>query len=161
VKVLAFLQNQWFTNPERMAVIYARHGGGWDGRAELNGVYLFFRCLTGRRLLAAFGDDARNRIIWENASPKLAGKSDGAFPADIEHMAGAIRHHMPDVVLTFGRIATDGLAAATLAHADLRSPGFRTYSGPHPAARHATVAFELKEMAAYVRAVEAESVGAA
>jgi hypothetical protein len=109
MKVMGILQNQWFRDPRRMEAIYARHGDDLDHRAALNRVYLFFHCETGRRLRSAFGEEVCHRIIWENASPKMVGKSDGAFPADLNHIRTILEHHKPQAVIGFGRIAVGGI----------------------------------------------------
>jgi hypothetical protein len=154
VKVLAILQNQWFNDPVGAERVYARHAGDWDRRAKLNAAYLFFGCLTGKRILAAFGEDMRFKIIWEEASPKKAGKSSGAFPADPQHIRTIIEHHKPDVVLTFGRIAANGLLSALRILDSAKTTRFAVIGGPHPAARHATVCAELAAMAAELRRYE-------
>lgn len=142
MKILAFLQNQWFKDPERMTRIYAKCGGDLDKIAQLDATYLFFGCLTGRRLRTAFGEELCDQIVWANASPKLAGKSSGAFPADPEHMKRMIRHFDPGIVLTFGKIAAEGLQQ-TVPRLERSHVDFVTIAAPHPAARHKGVCMEL------------------
>lgn len=146
-KIVAFLQNAWFKNPERMKAIYARHGVTPEDRAHLNAIYLFFGCLTGRRLRAAFGEQACDRIVWENASAEMAGRSSDAFKADPAHMARVLEHFKPRAVLVFGTIARKGLMQTTCWKGEL-------IVGPHPAARHPTVVGELCEMAANLRELQ-------
>jgi hypothetical protein len=142
VMILAILQNQWFKEPERVAKMYAREPTP-ERRAALNRAFLFYKSLTGRRIKAAFGDELCRKIVWEEASKKVAGKSDGVFPADLEHIAAMINHFKPSVVLTFGKVAADGL----LKTMPILTHEFEIIGGPHPAARHATVMTELHEMA--------------
>jgi hypothetical protein len=124
MKVLAILQNQWFNDPVGAERVYARHAGDWDRRAKLNAAY------------------------------KKAGKSSGAFPADPQHIRTIIEHHKPDVVLTFGRIAANGLLSALRILDSAKTTRFAVIGGPHPAARHATVCAELAAMAAELRRYE-------
>lgn len=145
MKILAFLQNQWFRDPAQAQAIYDRHP---DQHEQLNARYLFAGCLTGRRLQAAFGRGLCDQIIWENASPKIAGESAGVFPADPQHMAAAIARHQPDLILLFGRIARDGYVASLPFRSSLF---FDPICGPHPAARGGTVMNELRSMAGQIR----------
>jgi hypothetical protein len=148
VVIVAFLQNQWFKDPQRVEKIYARHAT-LEERASLNARCLFRGCLTGKRLDAAFGKDLCNEIVWEEASPKKSGKSSGAFPADADHIRRIIEHYRPDVVLCFGRVAVQGVLNSLRLIQGVHSIEIR--GGPHPAARHATVCDELKEMADWLK----------
>lgn len=132
MKILAILQNQWFKDPEKVKQIYARNP---EHRNELIKRFLFMGCLSGRRLQQAFGDLC-NTIIWEEASSEIGGFSASAFPADVEHIKNAIYQHNPDVLIAFGKIASDGAFKA------LTGLGFpdgkrdiRFVTAPHPAAR--------------------------
>jgi hypothetical protein len=138
VKLLAFLQNQWFHNPakvERLMQVYP------DRRESMIRFALFRGCLTGRRLKAAFGEDLCDQIIWEEASPKITGRASDCPPADPAHMAAAIARHQPDVIMTFGRIAEMGMAGIQVPRATLR------LHGPHPAARGNQTTIQLAHMA--------------
>lgn len=141
MKIVAFLQNQWFYNARQVEPMYRRREDQtieqwWDRRARLNKAYLFYSCLTGRRLKAAFGEELCDRIIWENVSPRIAGKASECFGVDQAHVDAVMDHFKPDVVLFFGRVAQK---------ADVHAPVMLT--GPHPAARHGGVVDELREMA--------------
>jgi hypothetical protein len=139
VPILAFLQNQWFKNPARMEqLLNTRYAGR---REDFVRTFLFWSCLTGRRLQEAFGEQLCGEIIWEEASPRIAGKSDGVFPADPQHMAAAIAKHQPQIILTFGAIAGAGMAC-------IGSPDNCYFiHGPHPAARGSNVLRDLRRMA--------------
>ncbi len=141
MKILAFLQNQWFKDPARMAKEYARWKQQWpdDYREKWVETWLFYGCLTGRRLRKAFGEDRCGEIVWENSSTGFHGKASAAPMADLLHMTNVINKHKPVIVLTFGRIPTDAVAKI--------EPGGRVISGPHPAARGGLVVGELKGMA--------------
>lgn len=138
MKVVAFLQNQWFKNPAAARSTYEK----WTRsrpRHELNAYFLFAGCKTGRILRNAFGNLC-NDIIWEEASPKIGGQSGASFKPDPKHIANVIREHKPDVILTFGKPAREGLAQS--AHGcDLPSHVYRLC---HPAARGAGALDELK-----------------
>jgi hypothetical protein len=104
------LQNQWFREPEQVQAIYDRYP---DQRNNLIAKFLFMECLTGQRLRQAFGELC-DGIIWEEASPTVGGFAGSKFPADLEHLAGAIEKHRPDLILCFGKIAADGLKPLNL-----------------------------------------------
>ena len=150
--IVAFLQNQWWPPKSIKSIEYAyrKHGSTPEGRADLNARYLFFRCLTGRRLKLAFGDDLCNEIIWENASSQIASLSNQAFPPDVDHITKVILHFKPQIVITLGKQALNGLAEAE----KLILPAQRWKHhmiGPHPAARQPSVRFELKAIAVAVK----------
>lgn len=133
IKILAFLQNQWFKDPEKAAEIFERHP---DRRNDLIRLYLFAGCLTGRRLSAAFGDPLCRMITWEETSPRIGGESGSKFKPDFAHIRAAIEKHRPDVVVCFGRIAGDALRdiSCQTEHHPLPA-SLSIYFAPHPAAR--------------------------
>lgn len=139
--IVAFLQNQWFKNPVSARRVYEKHGSTPEGRARLTGSYLFMGCTTGNRLQRAFGNELCDQIIWENASPEIGGVASSKFKPDPEHIAQVIGHWKPQIVVALGRHATDGVTAAMR---QLSNTSFKLLSGPHPAARHATVMQELE-----------------
>lgn len=106
MKTLAFLQNQWFKEPDRVKEIYDRNPGK---RNYFIAQFLFMDCLTGRRLEKAFGEEVCQGIIWEECSPVIGGHSGSSFAPDLEHMRKAITQFNPDVIITFGRYASDAL----------------------------------------------------
>lgn len=126
MKILAFLQNQWFRDPEAARAAFARHP---DRRNDLIRLYLFMGCLTGKRLRQVFGDLCEE-IIWEECSTEIGGKSSTAFPPDLNHMRAAIAKHAPRVVLVFGSLAQG--ATSTIFR---EFPGLQFIYGPHPASR--------------------------
>lgn len=137
--IVAFLQNQWFRDPERMKAMRQRPPWSERPRHEWNATWLFFGCLTGRRLQAAFGEELCDRILWEEVSPEIGGKSSSAFPADKQYITTILDEHRPAVVLAFGKIAGDALSS-------MLQPDWTLIRGPHPAARHPTVVAELRAM---------------
>lgn len=149
MKILAFLQNQWFPASKHKIIKYAysKHGDTPEDRADLNARYLFFGCLTGKRLRAAFGDLCDD-IIWENASPEIGSESCAKFPPDPQHIAKVILHFRPQVVLTFGSVASQGVLASLKMICPNSEPvRFKVIGCPHPAARHATALNELRTVA--------------
>lgn len=146
MKTVAFLQNQWFKNPDKARQVFARN---LDLREKLIARYLFAGCLTGRRLREVFGDLC-NQIVWEETSANVGGHAASRFPPDASHMARVIVKHRADAVLFFGSVAQKGM---TIIENDclidvelLRLPlaeryydGFQVIRGPHPAARNRAV----------------------
>ena len=142
MKTLAFLQNMWVRDPGRVKHTIAQDGEGF--RRRFLTYALFAGCLTGRRLKAAFGDLCDD-IVWEEVSCEIGGKSSSVFPPDYAHITQRMAEEKPDVLLAFGKIACDALVFVA---APRPVP---VISGPHPAARHSTVAAELSEMANKLR----------
>lgn len=147
---VAFLQNQWFTNPDRVRATYAsaekRQGKDYAEKVRQRMIRyaLFAGCLTGRRIEAAFGEGVIDAIRWEEASREIGGKPSSVFPPDIKHICRVIEEEQPELVLTFGKVAWQGVNLA-LNQSHYRCVLIR---GPHPAARHGTVVQELECMAA-------------
>lgn len=123
MKVLAILQNQWFHNPDNVRAILKRHP---EYRPRIIHYALFAGCRTGRILKAALRDWC-DRIIWEEASPKIGGHASACFPADVVHLRALLETHKPGVVIALGKIAADALRPLVVAE--------QLLIGPHPAAR--------------------------
>lgn len=150
MKILAILQNQWFKDPEGIKQMYEENP---ERRNRYIQAFLFMGCLTGKRLQKAFGEELCDLIIWEEASPKIAGHASASFPPDPEHICKALLQHRPGIVLTFGKIATEGVLAASKLDAwqnHLEPINFQLLSGPHPAARTDPMP-RLREMAERVK----------
>lgn len=128
MRILAFLQNQWFRDPARVKAIYERSP---ELRNRLIRSYLFMGCLTGRRLQAALGEDLCREITWEEVSPIIGGHASSKFAADLDHIRAAIEKHQPDTILSFGAIARSGLESV--------STTATVIYGPHPASRQNAV----------------------
>lgn len=144
---LAFLQCQWFRNPDRVRAIYARHAGDYARRAALNARFLFYKSLTGNRIFNSFGA-LRELIVWEEVSTEIGENSSDCFPSDINHMCKVIDFHRPSIVLTFGKIASEAIRRIDFDGTDHH---FKVIKGPHPAARHASVVEDLDRMAEKLR----------
>lgn len=141
MKVLAFLQNQWFPagQVEGVKRVFAAYPGR---RNELIARFLFFRCRTGQVLRQVFSDGWCDRIIWENASPQIADRPSGCFGYDVDHIRSAIDKHMPDIVLAFGRVASNGVL-------QVEAMGYnrlKVINGPHPAVRGRAIGTQLEHM---------------
>jgi hypothetical protein len=137
VTVLAVLQNQWFHNPDNVRAILARRP---EARPRIIRYSLFAGCRTGQVLRQVFGDRCSS-IIWEEASPQIGSRASSCFPADLVHLQAALDRVKPDVVLAFGRIASDALV-------QLIPAGGNLIIGPHPTARGAHVLEQLHAMRA-------------
>lgn len=132
MKIVAFLQNQWFKDPEGIKAMFAEHP---ERRERYIEAFLFMGCLTGRRLKSAFGEELCDRIVWEEISPEIGSHASSKFPPDPEHIEAVIRKHQPDVVVCFGKLASDGLRKTIVRLGPEPISGFRILYGPHPAAR--------------------------
>lgn len=141
--IVAFLQHLWVKDPDRVRAIIAR--GGTAARRRVVRTTLFGGCLTGRRLLAAFGQDLCDRIIWEEASPEIAGDAKTIFKPDHEHIRTVIGAEDPGLVITFGRMAF----AAVDRHCNVE-----LIRAPHPAARRADTVARLRSAADRVRSFQ-------
>jgi hypothetical protein len=142
---LAFLQNQWFKNPERVREMMDRKP---ESRQWFIKQFLFAGCLTGRRLISAFGQDLVDQIVWEEISPQIGSKSGSWFDPDPVHIAAMIQKFQPRVIICFGTLAAEGVRdylehqpgiqrRLTSARAELTSPFIgRVLYAPHPAARN-------------------------
>lgn len=155
-KIVAFLQNQWFKNPEKIKKIIertTRDRAETMTASEVREFYiktfLFWGCLTGRRLCVAFGKELCDRIVWEECSKEIGGKSSAAFPADLVHMQSVVDNHKPDIVLAFGGIASNAAIRLCVE----KPTDWRVICGPHPAARQGDVTLRLLQMAQSLKGV--------
>jgi len=142
---VAFLQNMWVKNPERVRADIQRHGEGF--RLRFMKYALFAGCVTGRRLKAAFGDLC-DEIVWEETTREIAGDPKTIFPAQPDHIRAVLEKYKPDVVLTFGAIAR-------LVVLPLWSG--RLIAAPHPAARQPDTIAKLQAAAAELRKVKPDN----
>lgn len=139
--ILAFLQNQWFREPEKVKRMYEEHP---EQRNRLIEAFLFMGCTTGRRIRKTFGEDLCDLIIWEEASSEIGGKASSFFRAEPAHIKKAIELHKPDIILTFGveaKRALNQVWKGTIIHC------------PHPAARGKEIVPTLYKCADELRQV--------
>lgn len=140
MKVLAVLQNQWFKDPDRVRAILERNP---HLRRPFCARALFAGCQTGRVLRRILGKEWCARIIWENASPQIGGVSSAAFPADLKYLQAVIDEVKPDIILAFGRIATNALQQLV--------PPRMLLVAPHPTARRYDLTVpKIEAMRAYL-----------
>ncbi len=128
MKIVAFLQNQWFRNPEGIKAMFAENP---ERRERYIEAFLFMGCLTGKRLQAVFGEELCGAIIWEEISPEIGGHASSKFPANPAHIRAVLEKHKPTVVLAFGKLASDALRSMEVDAAIIY--------GPHPAARNGAI----------------------
>ena len=100
---VAFLQNMWVRDPNRVKAMITKDGE--ELRSRLIEYSLFAGCVTGRRIKKAFGQEALDKIVWEESTREIAGDPKTIFPPDPAHIADVLKKHDPTVVITFGQIA--------------------------------------------------------
>lgn len=165
MKIVAFLQNQWFKNPAAIKAQIeeapARHPHKFktyaDAREWYLAAYLFFGCTTGRRLRAAFGEELCDKIIWEEQSPEIGGKASAAFPPDFAHIRGVLERHSPTHVIALGSLASDALTKILIDD----NPPWNLICGPHPAARFPDIVARLKGILAQLPGEQPQGDGKA
>jgi hypothetical protein len=100
--VIAFLQNTWVKNPEKLSEIYSRHDE--EFRIRMIKLLLFSGgSITGKRLVNAFGRNICNQIIWEEGSPLITDNPRQFVPPEDEHIKKALEKYQPDLVISFGK----------------------------------------------------------
>lgn len=144
MKIVAFLQNQWWKDPEGVKKRIENHANPEELRRRLI-VWGLQGCKTGRvlekRLAAVIGPITFKKIHWENSSRHIGGKSASTFPADIHHMEDVINEQIPDVILVFGKIAQQGMNQLNIA------PHVAVLEAVHPASRGSLTTLDLMAMA--------------
>lgn len=145
MKVVAFLQNQWFLDPVRVKQIVETLRSPDEcphERREFHiAAFLFMGCLTGRRLRTTFGEDWTSHITWEEVSREYGGKASSVFPPDFTHIQDVLQRHQPTHVLALGKIAEKALKSIQGA-----PHTFCLVAGPHPASRSVSVTYRLHEI---------------
>lgn len=128
MKIVAFMQNMWVREPQRIHDQLARVKPSQREklRSMLIHYCLFAGCLTGRRLKAAFGDELCEEIIWDEASPVICDNARHIPPADAVHILEVLKRHEPDIVIAFGKSARAALKELWQGH---------LICSPHPACR--------------------------
>lgn len=146
--VVAFLQNQWFKDVERMEKIQASFIERFHpiGREKFVETFLFYSCMTGKRIKHCFGEDLTEKIVWEETSMKMGGTASSVFKADYDHMLAVLAKHEPKIVLAFGKVASE--ACRSLESEGLWSPGVTLMCGPHPVARGGSSPLKAMEIMA-------------
>lgn len=94
---------------------------------------MLFTSQTGVRLRKHLGPEICDAAEWDNASPKIGSRSSDAFPADVPYILRVIDEEgRPPIILTFGNVARDGVAAALARCAEYQP---RVIHATHPACR--------------------------
>jgi hypothetical protein len=141
MKTVAFLQNMWVLPRSVKSVV--RFGPTTNERERMIAYALFAGCHTGRVLKRAFGEEACNAIIWQEANPTVADNPKTYYPPDQQHIRAVLDKHQPEAVLCLtGRGFQEVYAACQTWRG-----GVRFVSAPHPAARGANVFADLVEAA--------------
>lgn len=141
-RIVAFLQNQWYKNPARVEKMLAQiedAGEREKRRQRFATRALFAGCLTGTRLLQALGSPLCNAIYWENASTEISDFASASPPANLDHMRAVLDQQNPELVIAFGKTASNAML-------QLRAPE-AFIMGPHPAARGPETMAQLKRIA--------------
>jgi hypothetical protein len=146
---LAFLQNMWVRDPQRVRDAIERYGEQYRMRVIHHS--LFAGCLTGRRIHAAFGDELIKTITWEEASREIAGDSKTICTPDPEHIADKLEAYSPEVVITFGAVSFEAVKPLW------SGPIIRA---PHPAARQPETIAKLKAAASEYAKIVANQLNA-
>jgi len=141
MKIMAFLQNQWVRDPDRLKATIDRleaHEPGRGERYRRKFVHyaLFSGCLTGKRLKVAFGNLC-DQIIWEEGSKEIGRHAGAFFPPDYSHILGRIKEEKPHIALVFGKSNIEIFAKSPAFHVivDEVVRPLRVIDLPHPAAR--------------------------
>lgn len=141
MKIVAILQNQWFKNPAKIKQMIAERELTYPNAREFYiKTFLFWGCLTGKRLQQNLGEDYCKEIIWEECSKEIGACASARFPADITHIQSVIDKHKPTHIIAFGQIAKDALMQI------YAKRDFILLLAPHPAARQSGVIKQLKDL---------------
>jgi hypothetical protein len=142
--ILAFLQNQWgpsADDPAKAARIAAMSP---EIYARWVAMCLFAGCMTGRRIQKAFPEHWE-AIVWSNATRQAGTTATAKFSADLDHMRATLDHFRPEIVLGFGRVATDALKQLRRERGE-----WVLIEGPHPASRQVDTPRRLELMSSLV-----------
>lgn len=157
MKIMAIMQNQWLDKAEQRQRTNERirEEKGEEYYFKLRdrqiAYALFAGCLSGKILKQHLGDLV-DEISWQEASPVIGSKASDNFPPDIHHIGSTIARIVPDVVITFGRNASDGVRIAIIS-GGLLPHTFQVIESPHPAARHPEDRAKVKEACRKLKAL--------
>jgi hypothetical protein len=143
--ILGLLQSQWFKDVSRAKRILERYEHDEvDGREKFIRDFLFFGCLTGRRLRTTFGEELCKEITWEEASRTIDDRPAASTTYNLEHVRCVLAKHKPGLVITFGKQATEVMKV-------IINPNAMILNCVHPAGRGSGVIKRLKEIAEMVQ----------
>lgn len=126
IKIVAFMQNPWFPEGTQK-----HHLDRYTTDQEFHRRVLA-NTVSGRRLLESFGHPFFDRIWWDNVCPKATHRPDGQGTVDMMHVERVISEQDPDLILTFGTLASEALQRSAGA---IRRKVMHCH---HPNARHRT-----------------------
>lgn len=147
MKTIAFLQNMWVRDPERVKRMIAESEHAERLRRMLIARSLFAGCLTGRRLRNELGALC-DTIIWEEASLAILGDPKIVPKADFDHMMKAFALEQPQLVVTFGNVARDAWDWCR----KYVKPAPTWIHSPHPAARGVQIQAIFRQQMSFVKA---------
>lgn len=127
MKILAFLQNPWFSVETDPTVIERYRTDQAFHRKYLRGT------MSGNRLAMAFSG-LFDQIHWDNVSTDHTNESSGITTVDMAHVENLIRTYKPNLILTFGQLAMETMRKS------LYADGVPKMACHHPNARHKTQA---------------------
>lgn len=161
MKILGFLQNQWFKEPDRVKGYIAAQPE--DKREDYRHRFLtrslFMGCRTGANLQRTLGGDLCKLIYWEEASREIGDRSNAIFPHNVKHIREVIVAQRPVVILALGRVAQLGVAEAMLVLSERGIKGVELVNGitiikaPHPTSRNPDTMRLLREAVEEIRMV--------
>lgn len=137
--ILAFLQNLWVKEPDRVKKLLELYP---DKRNIILKKLLFKGGKSGRVIRCAFGPDLIDKIIFDECTKEIAGDSKTICPPDNGHISYTINMIDPDVIVTFGNIAYKAVSSITKR---------KIIKCMHPAARHKHTFLQIKTGAAELR----------
>lgn len=140
MKTLAFMQNQWFRQPQVHRLMMARKKvegieAWFNHRASFIRRALFFRCQSGRVLQSMLGEPLCEAIIWDEMSPEIYDNPKAIPEPDICHMGELMLWHEPELVVTFGAPAREAWRELGWLGSNCRPI---VINSPHPACRAIT-----------------------
>ena len=151
--IVAFLQNQWWKDPERVRDMLVKSSEPEKLRRRFL-VYGLQGCKSGKMLAKhiapAIGAEAFKSIYWENVSREMGDRSSSKFPADIDFIQKTLVDQSPRIVLCFGKVASDAVGKFINEYYVVGEDLFVLYAD-HPAARNGPqslidMAHELKKL---------------
>lgn len=103
ISIVGFMQNPWFPDgtPQEHIRMY-RYNQEFHKKILVNS-------MSGQRLKQAFGDEMFERIWWDNVAPEAATEAKGKTDVDMQHVEAIIKIRDPQLILTFGKMATDAI----------------------------------------------------
>lgn len=126
--IIAFMQNPWFEpGTPRDHVHKYRTDQEFHQK-------ILAETMSGRRLRDAFGPTMFKSMWWDNVAPEAAEEASGVTPVDQDHVNEVITKVKPDLVVTFGNIATEAVRKT------LSGENLPVLECHHPNARHRTAA---------------------